>query len=71
MPRSFGVNGGMYKRMKPGQSPINSISVEDIDVYASRLVEAGGQVIVPRMPVPGPGCMVHFKDPEDIVLALW
>lgn len=71
MPKSFGVNGGMYKRMKPGQSPINYISVEEIDVYASKLVEAGGEVIVPRMPVPGHGWMVHFKDPENNVLALW
>jgi predicted enzyme related to lactoylglutathione lyase len=71
MPVGPGVNGGMYKRMKPGQSPINYISVEDVDTYAAKLVEAGGEIVVPKMPVPGHGWMVHFKDPEDNILALW
>jgi predicted enzyme related to lactoylglutathione lyase len=71
MPTGPGVNGGMYKRMKPGQSPINYIGVEDIDAYTSKLVEAGGEVVVPKMPVPGHGWMIHFKDPEGNMLALW
>jgi predicted enzyme related to lactoylglutathione lyase len=71
MPKSFGVNGGLYQRMKPGQSPINDIGVEDIDSYSAKLVEAGGEILVPKMPVPGHGWMVHFKDPENNVLALW
>ena len=71
MPKGPGVNGGMMKRMHPGQLPTNYIYVEDIDAYTSKLVEAGGQVCMPKHPVPGHGWFVQFKDPEGNVLALW
>ena len=71
MPVGPGVNGGMFKRMQPQQVPVNYIYVEDIDLYSAKLVEAGGTILVPRMPVPGHGWMAHFKDTENNVLALW
>jgi predicted enzyme related to lactoylglutathione lyase len=71
LPKSFGVNGGMYKRMYPHQTPTSYIGVEDIDAFASKVAESGGEITVPKMPVPGHGWMVHFKDPENNVFALW
>ena len=71
MPKGPGVNGGMMKRMHPGQVPTNYIGVADIDAHTSKLVEAGGEVCVPKMAVPGHGWLVQFKDPEGNVLALW
>ena len=71
MPKGPGVNGGMMKRMHPGQLPTNYIGVADIDAHTTKLVEAGGEVVVPKMPVPGHGWLVQFKDPEGNVLALW
>ena len=71
MPAGPGVNGGMMKRMHPGQVPTNYIYVEDADAYAAKLVESGGEVCVPKHPVPGHGWFVQFKDPEGNVLALW
>ena len=71
MPKGPGVNGGMMKRMHPQQMPTNYIFVEDIDAYTEKLVEAGGEVCVPKMNVPGHGWLVQFKDPENNVMALW
>jgi predicted enzyme related to lactoylglutathione lyase len=71
LPRSYGVNGGMYKRMYPNQVPISYIGVEDIDAFAAKVVESGSEITVPRMAVPGLGWMVHFKDPENNLFALW
>jgi predicted enzyme related to lactoylglutathione lyase len=71
MPKGPGVNGGMMKRMHPGQVPTNYIGVADIDAHTAKLVEAGGEVCVPKMAVPGHGWLVQFKDPEGNVLALW
>src|SRR4051794_984096 len=71
MPRGPGVNGGMMKRMNAGQLPTNYIGVEDIDAYTAKLVEAGGTVILPKMPVPGHGWLTQFKDPEGNIMALW
>jgi predicted enzyme related to lactoylglutathione lyase len=71
MPVGPGVNGGMYKRHKPEQAPTTYIGVADIDAQTAKLVEAGGEVCMPKMAVPGHGWMVHFKDPEGNHLALW
>jgi predicted enzyme related to lactoylglutathione lyase len=71
LPVGPGVNGGMYKRMKPEHTPVNYIGVADIDAHTTRLVEAGGEVIMPKHGVPGQGWLIHFKDPEGNVLALW
>ena len=66
-----GVNGGMMKRMHPGQVPTNYIGVADIDAHTAKVVAAGGEVILPKMPVPGYGWLIQFKDPEGNILALW
>ena len=71
MPKGPGVNGGLMKRMHPGQVPTNYIHVADIDAHTRKVEAAGGEVIVPRMPVPGHGWFVQFKDPEGNVFALW
>jgi uncharacterized protein len=71
MPNGPGVNGGMYKRSKPEQMPTNYIGVEDVDAYAAKLVEAGGEICMPKLAVPGHGWMVHFKDTEGNAFALW
>jgi uncharacterized protein len=71
MPKGPGVNGGICKKMNPGHSPTNYIGVEDIDAHTAKLVEAGGEICVPKHPVPGHGWFVQFKDPEGNVLALW
>ena len=71
MPAGPGVNGGMMKRMHPGHLPTNYIGVEDVDAYAAKLVEAGGEICMPKMHVPGHGWMVQFKDSEGNHLALW
>jgi uncharacterized protein len=71
MPKGPGVNGGMMKRMHPAHLPTNYFGVEDVDAYAAKLVEAGGEICMPKMAVPGHGWMVHFKDPEGNTFALW
>ena len=71
MPKSYGVNGGLMKRMYPNQVPVNYIAVEDIDAHTAKLVVAGGEICVPKMPVPGHGWFVQFKDPEGNTFALW
>ncbi len=71
MPKGPGVNGGMMKRMHPDQKPTNYIGVEDVQAHADRIVAAGGEIILPKVPVPGFGWLAQFKDPEGNILALW
>ena len=71
MPTEPGVNGGMMKRVMPEQTPVNYISVESIDEYAKKIEELGGQVVVPKMPVPGRGWFAHCIDTEGNAFAIW
>lgn len=66
-----GVNGMIMKRQNPHQPFANYISVEDIDAYGAKLQKLGGQIIMPKTPVPGMGWFLYFKDPEGNILALW
>ena len=52
-PTEPGVNGGLMRRMMPGQTPVNYISVEDVDQFSRKAESLGAKVVVPKMPVPG------------------
>lgn len=59
-----GLNGGIMKRSNPGTPIINYINVEDIDAYLTKLEQLGGQIIMPKMPIPGIGWNAVVKDTE-------
>jgi predicted enzyme related to lactoylglutathione lyase len=60
----LGVNGGMMKRQNPDHKPVNYISVESVDEYSKKVVSLGGQIIVPKMEIPGMGWWALALDPE-------
>ena len=70
-PSRPGVNGGLMRRMHPQQPPANYISVESVDDYLARAVELGGQLALPKSPVPGMGWFAYIKDTEGNILGLW
>jgi predicted enzyme related to lactoylglutathione lyase len=57
-----GIDGGLMKRMNPGQPCVNTMDVEDLDATIGVVEGAGGQCVVPKMPVPGIGWLAYFKD---------
>ena len=59
-----GINGGLMKRQNPGQPVANSIQVEDLDQCLTEIAQAGGTVVVPKMPIPSVGWLAYFKDPD-------
>jgi predicted enzyme related to lactoylglutathione lyase len=70
-PTRPGVNGGLMKRMFPGQTPVNYVGVEDVDDFARRAEKLGAKVIVPKRPVPGMGWFAQLTDTEGNVFAIW
>ena len=66
-----GVNGGMMKRQMPEQKPVNYISVESVDEYAKKVVSLGGQIVVPKMEIPGIGWWALALDPEGNQIGLF
>jgi uncharacterized protein len=71
MPTRQGVNGGLMRRMMPGQTPVNYIAVEDVDEFARKAQQLGAKSIMPKTPVPGMGWFAQLKDPEGNVFAIW
>lgn len=66
-----GVNGGLYKKEKPEQQPVNYISVESVDDYSKKVTELGGQIIVPKMEIPSIGWFALALDPDGNMFGLF
>jgi predicted enzyme related to lactoylglutathione lyase len=71
MPERPGVNGGLMRRMYPGQPPVNYISVENVDDFARRAERLGAKVLMEKTPVPGMGWFAQLNDPEGNLIAVW
>jgi len=71
MPMRPGVNGGMMKKDRPEHKPVNYISVESVDIYSNKAVQLGGQIIVPKMEIPGMGWWALVLDPDGNQIGLF
>ncbi len=58
-----GINGAITRRME-SHATVNTIDVPDVDEYMTKVTAAGGQVVSPRMTVPGVGHMAYCRDSE-------
>jgi predicted enzyme related to lactoylglutathione lyase len=70
-PTGPGVNGGLMRRMMPGQPPVNYIGVESVDESVRRAERLGAKVVVPKRAVPGMGWFSQLTDTEGNVFAVW
>jgi uncharacterized protein len=59
-----GINGGLMHRRHPGQPVVNTLDVPSVDEYAAKITAAGGEIVVPKIAVPGVGWLAYFKDPD-------
>jgi len=59
-----GVNGGMMKRVSPGQQVTNYMMVESVDDYIKKVQQLGGKIITPKTPLPDMGAFAVALDPE-------
>jgi predicted enzyme related to lactoylglutathione lyase len=59
-----GINGAIQLRTPLPQSVINTIMVDSIDETAQKIIDNGGQIVVPKMDIPKVGEMVYFQDTE-------
>ncbi len=65
-----GIDGGLSKRM-PGQMGMtNTITVPSVDEFSKKVIEKGGQLIVPKMPIPKIGWFAQCMDTEGNVFGI-
>jgi predicted enzyme related to lactoylglutathione lyase len=65
-----GIDGGLKERDKMGTNTVNTIDVVSIDEYIEKVRKNGGEIIVPKMAVPGVGWFACFKDPQENVFSI-
>ncbi len=65
------TNAGLMPRRMPGQPIINYITVPSVDATSRKIVEAGGQIMVPKTAVPGMGYFIGCLDTENNPFAIW
>jgi predicted enzyme related to lactoylglutathione lyase len=41
-----------------------TVDVDSVDAYAAKITANSGQIVVPKMPVPGVGWLAYAKDTE-------
>lgn len=70
-PARPGINGGLMRRMFPGQAPVNYISVASVDEFVGKAERLGAKVLLRKQPVPGMGWFAQMEDPEGNVFAVW
>jgi len=70
-----GINGGLLRRQCPidGQAVIAyvcTVDVPSVDEYAARITALGGQIALPKMPIPGVGWLAYGKDTEGNIFGI-
>jgi predicted enzyme related to lactoylglutathione lyase len=70
-PTQPGANGGLMRRMFPGQAPVNYIGVERVEDFVRKAEHLGAKVVMPKTPVPGMGWFAQLRDTEGNVFAVW
>jgi uncharacterized protein len=70
-----GINGGLLRRRESSSGDaivayICTIDVPSLDDYVTRAIEAGGQNVMPKMPIPGIGWLAYCKDTEGNVFGM-
>jgi predicted enzyme related to lactoylglutathione lyase len=66
-----GLNGGLMRRMFPGQGPVNYVLVEDVDEFVRKAERLGAKVLMGKHPVAGMGWFAQLTDTEENLFAIW
>ena len=66
-----GIDGGIVNRAdRPASGVLVTAQVDSVDVCLRKIVEAGGEIIVPKRPIPGVGYQANFRDTEGNVVGI-
>ena len=66
-----GIDGGlMLREVGPGAGTVNTIDVASVDDSVAAIQAAGGEVVVPKMAIPGVGWLVYCRDTEGNVFGI-
>jgi hypothetical protein len=59
-----GINGGIMRHQDGGARTVNTIGVESVGDFLARVTAGGGQIAMPKFPIPGIGWQAYCLDTE-------
>ncbi|MEZ0326624.1 MAG: VOC family protein [Fimbriimonas sp.] len=65
-----GIDGGLFKPLGPMTGHVNTVDVPDIDEYIQKVKDAGGEIVVDKMLIPGIGWHAYAKDTEGSLIGM-
>ncbi len=65
-----GINGGLLLTQGDFKGTVNTIEVEDIDSVIEKVLACGGEVAMPKGPIPSVGYQAYVKDSTGIMIGL-
>jgi uncharacterized protein len=66
-----GIDGGIVSRSdRQASGVLVTAQVDSIEVCLEKIKESGGEIIVPKRPIPGVGYQAHFRDTEGNVIGI-
>ena len=69
-PGEPGINGGLMQRRDPNQPCVNTIGVTNLDESVATVLQMGGAIALPKMPVPGVGWLAYCKDTDGHIFGM-
>jgi uncharacterized protein len=67
---TYGLSGGMIKRMQPDRQIFVQIGVPSVDEYSTKVEKLGGKILVPKKAIPGMGYFAICMDTENNVFGI-
>lgn len=64
-----GINGGLMGAGGPFSGTVNTLEVDDLDVFIAKVKANGGEIIFNDV-VPGVGYLAYFKDNTGIIVGM-
>lgn len=59
-----------FTPQKDRDEVIGTIAVKNMDRYIQKVLQVGGEIIIPKTAVPGVGWLVYCKGPEQPIFSL-
>lgn len=66
----LGINGGLMRHLDGQPRTVNTIEVANVDDTLAKVVEQGGQVALPKMPIKGVGYLAYCLDPQGVLFGI-
>jgi predicted enzyme related to lactoylglutathione lyase len=66
-----GIDGGLMRSRDGQPRTVNTLQVDDVDAAVATVLENGGQVALPKMPIPGVGYVAYCIDPTGNLFGVY